>query len=146
MVNESCLPDCLYRTQHFYEMSDRVIRFPESLCRETLEEYPWLVLTGSWILPQHLRFFEGVYDEIKLDGRVSLNKPEKFNEVLKSYIFKTSLSPDKIGGGPAYVRFPIEISDTFYQTTLECDKKCMTCNFCRDYFNRHYNEYVHETI
>jgi hypothetical protein len=146
MINESCLPDCLYRTQHFYEMSDRVISFPESLCRETLEEYPWLALTGSWILPQHLRFFEGTYDEIKLDGRVSLNIPEKYNDVLKSYIYKTSLSPDQIGGGPASVRFPIKISDTFYQTTLECDKNCMTCNFCRDYFNRHHNEYVHETI
>jgi hypothetical protein len=39
---------------------------------------------------------------------------------------------------PASVIFPIEISDGFYKTTLECDKNCLTCDFCRNYYNQHY--------
>jgi hypothetical protein len=144
LVNESCLPDCLHRSQHFYEMSRREIQFPQSLCRETLREYPWLVLTGSWILPQHLHFFRGLYDGIKLAGRVSLSTPAHYFKVLESYINKTSLSPDLIGGGPASVTFPIDISESFYKTTLECDKNCLTCDFCRNYYNLHFEKQIHE--
>jgi collagenase-like PrtC family protease len=45
LVNESCLPNCLSRTQHFYEMSNREIQFPKSLCHETIAENPWITLT-----------------------------------------------------------------------------------------------------
>ena len=146
MVNESCLPDCLFRTQHFYEMADRKIHFPKSLCNETLRDYPWMALTGSWILPQHLRFFEGLYDEIKLAGRVSLNKPSLLTEVLEAYIFGKHLLPHQIGGGPAALTFPMEITDDFYQSTLKCDKNCLSCDLCRDYFERNCREQIHESV
>jgi hypothetical protein len=64
MVNESCLTDCSLRTQHFYEMSNPEITFPKSLCEGILKAKPWLRLTGSWILPQHLDLFSGCYDEV----------------------------------------------------------------------------------
>ena len=134
LVNESCLPSCLFRTQHFFEMADRNNSHPESLCDEVLDKTPWLRLTGSWILPQHLYFFYGLYDELKLAGRVSLRNPDDYFEVLESYITLRSLKENKIGGGPASIPQNIYISDDFYKYTLYCDKNCNHCSVCKDYW------------
>ena len=134
LVNECCLPDCLFRTQHFFEMCS----FPEprSLCDEMLERKPWLRLTGSFVLPQHLHLFDGCYDELKLAGRVSLQKPGDYFRTLNAYLDRTPLSPDRIGGGPAAPSFSLEIEQDFYAATLDCDRRCQECSICRDYYER----------
>ncbi len=134
LVNESCLTNCIFRTQHFYEMSVPEIKFPHSLCARMLSEKPWMRLAGSWILPQHLHFFEGIFDEIKIDGRISLQQPERYFEVLKSYIDQTPLQPHQIGGGPASIYSPVNIESDFYKYTLFCRKNCDSCNVCKDYW------------
>jgi hypothetical protein len=112
MVNEACLGGCPYRTQHFFERGHGDW-FPESLCGPLLEVQPWLRLTGAWILPQHLRFYEGVYDRLKLAGRVTLQDPQKYVAVLGAYVNRRSMTPDAIGGGPASVLQAATISDEF---------------------------------
>jgi hypothetical protein len=134
MVNEACLSACVYRTQHFYEMSNPEITYPRSLCNKLLEQKPWLRITGGWVLPQHLYLFDDLYDEIKLSGRVSLQKPEKYIRVLDSYIHKKDLFPHEIGGGPASVGLPIKIKTEFYQYTLSCAKNCSECTICQEYW------------
>jgi len=57
IVNESCIPACPFRIQHFYEMPGSK-KYPESLCRDLLKEFPWLTLSGSWVLPQHLHYYD----------------------------------------------------------------------------------------
>jgi len=83
LVNEACLPGCLFRTQHFYEMGYSE-DFPESLCQQTLEERPWLRLTGAWVLPRHLGYYDGLYDALKLAGRVTLRDPARYMNVLSA--------------------------------------------------------------
>ncbi len=139
MVNESCVSSCVFRTQHFYEMSNPSIIYPESLCHDLLKKHPWLRLTGSWILPQHLDLFEGLYDEIKLSGRISLQQPEHYFRVLGSYIDKQLLLPHEIGGGPASVNIPMNIEREFYKYTLQCKKNCTNCSVCSDYWNQRNN-------
>jgi hypothetical protein len=139
MVNESCVPYCIYRTQHFYEMSNPSIVYPGSLCNDLLKKKPWLRLTGSWILPQHLDFFDGLYDEIKLSGRVSLQQSENYIKVLGSYIDRKMLYPHEIGGGPASVNIPIKIEREFYRYTLYCKKNCTTCTVCSEYWKQRVN-------
>jgi len=137
LVNESCLASCIYRTQHFYEMSRPEIVYPHALCNNLLIKYPWLRLTGGWILPQHLYFIDGLYDEIKLAGRVTLQNPDNYIKVLDSYIHKKPLNPNEIGGGPASIGFPLDIEKNFYEYTLNCDKNCFNCLVCNDYWNKH---------
>lgn len=72
---------------------------PQSLCDETLEKQPWLRFTGAWVLPQHLHFYDGLYDDLKLAGRVTLKNPADYRRVLDAYVHKKPLTPDKIGGG-----------------------------------------------
>jgi hypothetical protein len=134
MVNEACIPSCVYRTQHFFEMSDRNNMHPHSLCNDILKQHPWLRLTGSWVLPQHLYLFEGLFDEIKLSGRVSLQRPERYINVFDSYIFRHTLGPHEIGGGPASVNIPLKITADFYQYTLNCNKHCSACTICSEYW------------
>jgi hypothetical protein len=135
IVNEGCLPGCLYRTQHFYEMGYGDF-FPASLCLPLLEMQPWLRLTGAWVLPQHLAFYDGLYDTLKLAGRVTLRDPIRYLTVLGAYVERKPLLPRDVGGGPASVVAPIGISDSLFETILNCDKNCFRCSTCRDYYNR----------
>jgi len=130
IVNESCLAGCPYRTQHFYEMTSG-FKLPDSLCRELLEQKPWLRLTGAWVLPQHLHLFDKLSDEFKLAGRVTLRNPDSYRRVLGAYIRRTGLRPDEIGGGPASVNWQVDISEEFYLRTLLCGQKCNSCDACR---------------
>ncbi len=134
IVNEACLPDCLFRTQHFFEMAVSS-EYPPSLCEDLLKNKPWLRLTGAWVLPQHLSLYQGVYDELKLAGRVTLRNPENYRRVLGAYLSRKHLFPNEIGGGPASVPEPIEITKDFYETTLSCGRRCHSCSVCADYLS-----------
>ncbi|MDO8847300.1 MAG: hypothetical protein Q7W51_02780 [Coriobacteriia bacterium] len=133
MVNEGCLPGCVYRTQHFFEMNSSH-PMPASLCAGLLEREPWLALTGAWVLPQHLDLFDGLYDEVKLDGRVTLADPVHYLRVLSAYVNRTPLELAEIGGGPATAPCVPAITRDFYAHTLTCAKTCATCEVCREYF------------
>ncbi|MDP3000837.1 MAG: radical SAM protein [Bryobacterales bacterium] len=134
IVNEACLPGCPYRVQHFHEMCAGVA-FPLSLCRELLEREPWMRLTGAWVLPQHLHYFDGLYDELKLGGRVTLRHAGTYRRVLQAYVRRLPLSPHEIGGGPASVVQPLDIEEKFYARTLRCGLRCHECRLCRSYYD-----------
>jgi len=135
MVNESCLPGCLFRNQHFYEMAYSK-SMPHSLCDETLRQYPWLRLTSGWILPQHLHYYTGLYDSLKISGRVTLRDPQRYLKVLGAYIEGSPLKPTEIGGGPASVIEPIEIADTLFEHLLNCSKDCLSCKYCENQYRQ----------
>jgi collagenase-like PrtC family protease len=131
IVNEGCLPNCVFRIQHFYEMGTKT-EYPKSLCNEILNRKPWLRLTGSWILPQHLHFYHSIYNKLKLAGRVTLQNPDYYREVFDAYVFRKKRFPNKIGGGPACVKMPMHIEDEFFKKTLNCNKLCNTCLICKE--------------
>lgn len=135
LVNEACLPYCPFRAQHFREMAE-LDGDPKSLCLDLLVQQPWLRLTASWILPQHLTMFRGVYDELKLAGRVTLQDPKRWRNVVESYVKRRKLLPHEIGGGPASVLAPIDIPDDLYRYTLECGQQCHQCSRCADYYEQ----------
>ncbi len=135
IVNEGCLPDCLMRVQHFYEMG-YAEEIPASLCEPLLDKHPWLRLTGAWTLPQHLHFFDGLTRAFKLAGRATLHDPGRYLDVLDAYINRRALTPEAIGGGPASPVTPIRISDDYYRATLHCDKHCHSCAVCREYYEQ----------
>ncbi|MEM2145019.1 MAG: hypothetical protein QW279_06645, partial [Candidatus Jordarchaeaceae archaeon] len=135
LVNEACLPGCLYRTQHFYEMGYGNF-FPQSLCQPLLKAHPWLRLTGAWILPRHLAYYDGLYDTLKLAGRVTLQAPHRYLAVLAAYIRREPLLPREIGGGPASLLEPIDMPDELFAHILHCDKNCHNCTVCHDYYQR----------
>jgi MoaA/NifB/PqqE/SkfB family radical SAM enzyme len=132
--NEGCLPGCIYRTQHFYEMGIKDNPDPQSLCEQILSNQPWLRLTGAWILPQHLHLYDGLYDELKLAGRVTLSDPKRYLHVLDCYLNRITLYPDEIGGGPASLDKHLEITENFYTETLTCSKKCNDCIVCHNFW------------
>lgn len=134
LVNEACVSGCPYRVEHFHEMASG-FEDPRSLCDDLLAREPWLRLTGSWILPQHLPYYEDICDEMKLAGRVTLHDPVKYRRVLAAYIRRQPLAPHEIGGGPASPLEPIDISEEFVYRTSRCGQTCHSCSFCRDYYD-----------
>lgn len=135
LVNESCLPGCPYRTQHFYEMG-YCNEFPRSLCNELLADQPWLRMTGAWIPPQFLGYYDGLYDTLKLAGRVVLQEPARYFRVLGAYIRREKLLPVELGGGPASILLPIDIPASVFETIINCDKRCDLCRVCRDFYDQ----------
>ncbi len=133
LVNECCLPGCPFRVQHFHEMGCDLAH-PLSLCADLLKRQPWMRLTGAWVLPQHLHLYEGVFDDLKLGGRVTLRTPQKYLRVLDAYIHRKPLQVDDIGGGPASMLMPLPISEAFFEKTLYCQRNCHVCTTCREYF------------
>ena len=136
LVNEACLPGCPCRVQHFQEMASSA-RHPRSLCDGMLARSPWLRLTGSWVLPQHLHLFDQIADELKLAGRATMADPAVYRRILRAYVRGQPLTPDAIGGGPASVLEPMQISGEFYEQTLTCGQRCHTCSTCREYHAAH---------
>lgn len=139
IVNEGCLPGCPFRTQHFFEMA-HAEGDPPSLCEDLLAREPWLRVTGSFVLPQHLHLYHGVFDELKLAGRVTLRDPDRYLSVLGAYVEGRVSLPAEIGGGPASIREPINIDEDFFAATLTCDHGCHECRLCRDYYENALND------
>jgi hypothetical protein len=135
IVNEACLSACPFRLQHFCEMG-RDLNAPPSLCTGLLDKFPWMRLTGAWVLPQHLHFYDGLYDELKISGRVTLKNPDHYFKVLDAYFYGKTLSPDSIGGGPASPVASLTISAEFYAQTLTCGHQCHQCKVCSTYYSR----------
>jgi hypothetical protein len=108
--------------------------YPQSLCRHQLIDRPWLRLTSGWVLPQHLKYYDGLYDRLKLAGRVTLKDPAKYRQVLGAYIRRDAIKPGDIGGGPAAFQEPVEVSDAWFEHVLHCDKDCTGCRVCQDYY------------
>jgi hypothetical protein len=135
MVNEACLPGCPYRTQHFYEMA-KANGSPQSLCNDLLDAKPWLRLTGAWVLPQHLDLYAGLFDHLKLAGRVTLKDPPDYRRVVDAYLGGRPLTPDAIGGGPASLLAPMAIHADFFAHTLDCHQQCHRCDHCREYYRK----------
>jgi collagenase-like PrtC family protease len=133
LVNEACLPGCLFRTQHFYEMGYSE-DLPASLCQQMLEERPWLRLTGAWVLPRHLGYYDGLYDTLKLAGRVTLRDPARYMNVLGAYVDRAPILPRDIGGGPASPVEAIDVSDEWFGFVLHCDKRCHVCSVCQEQY------------
>jgi len=135
IVNEACIPGCPYRTQHFYEMGYGDF-YPQSLCQQMLDERPWLRLTGAWILPRHLSYYDGLYDTLKLAGRVTLRDRTRYLAVLNAYVHREDILLRDIGGGPASVLDPIDVPDALFEYILRCEKDCHVCSVCRDYYEQ----------
>lgn len=136
IVNEACLPGCPFRTQHFFEMAYSKDSRPQSLCQSILQKYPWLRLTGAWILPQHLHYYDGLYDTLKLAGRVTLQDKDRYFMVLDAYVNRKPLLPRDIGGGPASILTPLSVTDELFEFLLHCDKDCQNCSVCRNFYDR----------
>lgn len=139
LVNEACIPGCPFRTQHFYEMGYGDA-FPLSLCEQMLEEHPWLRLTGAWLLPRHLAFYEGLYDCLKLAGRVTLRDRHRYLTVLGAYVHRLPILPRDMGGGPASPVDGRDVSDEWFEFVLHCDKRCDVCSVCRDYYEQSHRD------
>jgi hypothetical protein len=86
------------------------------------------------VLPQFLHFYGGLYDELKLDGRVTLRKPEAYLHVLGHYVGRLPLRAHEIGGGPSSVLEPIEMSGELFEYTLTCGRRCHQCTRCPDFY------------
>lgn len=135
MVNEMCLPECVMRNQHTYElaMSQRFSLY----CSEIYAAKPWMVLLADWVLPQHLHLYDEIADEYKLVGRNALRNPEDYIHLLAAYIERRPIPWDQIEDYSYKAIFEdLEITEEFFKRVLFCKKNCSHCDYCRDYYEQ----------
>ncbi len=98
LINEGCFPFCPWRIGHMELDSAQTIEgtikelvygrntddYRQMKCRPYFNEDPAKILNSTWILPQDIKHYETLIDQIKLDGRSFTT--EKLIKTVKSYI------------------------------------------------------------
>ena len=96
-------------------------------------------LQGSWIRPEDLSRYEGLFSQVKLATRMHANP----RMVIKAYAdgaFTGSL-PDLLEPGHAALFRPYVIDNTrfpedWFDTVSACDKRCHECTYCAEVLER----------
>ncbi len=145
LANSGCLSFCAFQTYHdnlvahhkYMQSSDE--RFP-SPCWEYLHglsenEALAKILSSNWIRPEDVKKYELYFDEMKLAARMH-SSPRR---VISAYargrfsgnlldLFEPSYST-MFHGTVLDNRL---VPDDFFETTSTCEKKCDTCDYCKN--------------
>jgi len=96
IINEGCLTGCPYQISHQIHSStfppdcltkyDQDFKFGIAKCKHITVVEPWRFLDSNWILPRHLKNYEGLIDTFKITGRDDSTKT--IINTLKAYAFE----------------------------------------------------------
>lgn len=147
LANSGCMRFCSAQTFHdnvvahdlsIAEMANKQ-DFNAAKCWDFYEkdQNQWKMLRNTWIRPEDLHHYEGIFDVAKLATRMT-NRPLS---VVNAYINKlyrgnlldllepnhTSLLKDHYVSNTL---FPLD----WFEKTSECNKDCTTCKYCESIF------------
>jgi len=145
LANSGCLRFCSGQTFHdnlvaHEDEVDETVNIPgwtPHVCWAYLREpdnWP-VILQSTWIRPEDLHHYDGLFDTVKLATRMS-SRPRL---IIQSYAnrrfrgnlldlfepgFSPALAPSLIDND----KFPLD----WFGRTSTCDRKCHRCTYCRD--------------
>ncbi len=152
LVNDSCLPDCVYRIQHANAVGhvgclnyEEYEEFGKDInlvfirqCGKLYKESPWLFFKSSFIRPDDIKYYEGIVDSIKIVDR--MGSTGEILNIIDAYS-KDTYSGDLLDlvfvGKAALRKKGITIlngmmPEDFFAKITSCSKDCMECNYCRN--------------
>ena len=147
LANSGCMPHCAFQTFHDnlvahqdvnYENDTSWMGLPSPCHRfiSSMKAADGLAyfLSGNWIRPEDIRYFENRFEEIKLATRMH-DSPRR---IISAYVrgrYKGNLldltEPSFSRDFPYTVIDNTLIPDSFFDTVSTCDKKCTTCGYCK---------------
>lgn len=152
MLNEGCLPNCLFRISHFDCLA--ILKDDEEIgkynnqhfelgCHESYNADKSLFLKTPIIRPEELKYYDGIADKFKLVGRTTSTR---INEMrLRAYIERSYDGDFGIfSDNPSFRKVMTEqkisiqnkkISDEFAASRFDCTKDCNVCQRCKTEFD-----------
>ncbi|MFO7956674.1 MAG: hypothetical protein R6X33_06200 [Candidatus Brocadiia bacterium] len=149
LVNSGCLAFCSGQTFHDnlvaheqeVDETDNVSDWvPHTCWRYVRDRRHWpALLQASWVRPEDLHHYEGLFDQVKLATRMH----DRPRTVLHAYservhrgnlldLFEPGFSPALAPHIIDNARFP----DDWFERTSECGRRCEECDYCRDVLER----------
>lgn len=151
MLNEGCLPNCLFRVSHF----DSVAMSTQGEIKENLEKYnlahfdmgcrvsygnePELSLKTTTVRPEDIKYYEEIIDTFKIVGRTT---PTYINELRVKAYSSQNYNGDylKLIDNPiiseVFSKKKVEIPnkkfpDNYMEVKFNCTKNCFKCDYCK---------------
>ncbi|MGE0085405.1 MAG: hypothetical protein AB7S75_13405 [Desulfococcaceae bacterium] len=146
LANEGCLYQCPFKPAHDAHIALLSTHLPVDTfemnltygCMRYFRKNPWRVLTSPFIRPEDAEKYDA--DILKICGRTL--GPHFLMKTVSAYIeknFSGNLPEllDTTGWMAEEYFIPNhELPDDFFQTVTGCSKKCESCGYCRNLFDR----------
>ena len=149
LANSGCLAFCAGQTFHDnlvahereVAVADNIDGFMPYTCWRLLADRAnWpLILRGTWVRPEDLHHYEGLFETVKLATRMH-DRPWV---VLRAYAegrWAGNLL-DLLEPGYARALAPFVIDNTrfppdWFERTISCGRRCESCDYCREVLDR----------
>ncbi len=97
------------------------------------------VLQNSWVRPEDLHRYEGLFDTVKLATRMHRLPGLVIGAYVRGRYYGNLLDLCEPGFGPAFVPYVIDNSAfpaDFFDHVTACDKRCHECGYCQSVLER----------
>lgn len=149
LVNSGCINFCPVQLFHDNVISHEVEVFSKANILEDIPGNCWsfyrntenwkYLITGSWVRPEDLHYYEEFFDTVKLATRINQN-PEK---VIKAYYeerYDGNLL-DLFEPSHSKILYPYIIEnskfpDNWFEKIIKCGKLCQNCSYCQEIFKK----------
>jgi len=149
LVNSGCMRDCSGQTFHdnlvahetAVAENDNIDGFMPYACWNLLRDRSnWpVVLQSTWIRPEDLHHYDGLFDVVKLATRLH----DRPHIVIRAYANRryrgNLLDLLEPGYSPAFAPHILD-NDAFpsdwFERTATCDRRCHTCSYCAQTLER----------
>ncbi len=148
LANSGCMRDCSGQIFHDNMVAheseiakQKNIKLLPYACWNYLKDpknFP-AVLQNTWILPEDIDRYEGLIDTVKLATRAHALPGMVIDAYARRRYLGNLLDLFEPGFSPAFAPYVIDRSKLpadFWERTVECDKACEKCEYCRTVLER----------
>lgn len=144
LANSGCFINCSGQTFHdnmvaheaqICEM-DNIKDFTPYVCWRSLKNREnWhMVLENTWVRPEDLHNYEGLFDTVKLATRMHIHPAMVIGAYARGYHYGNTLDLFEPGFGRAFAPYIINNSafpKDWFERTTACKKNCHECGYCK---------------
>ncbi len=143
LANSGCMRDCSGQIFH----DNMVAHEAEIAKQKNIDFMPYMcwnylkdknnrpaVLQNTWVRPEDIDRYEGLVDLVKLATRAHALPGMVIAAYAKRRYYGNLLDLFEPGFSPAFLPYVVDsskIPEDFWRVTVECDKRCDRCSYCR---------------
>ncbi len=145
IANDSCLVNCPNEICHNNFCTYEGGSLTSFDCEDVISGKPWYAFHQGEIVPANLRYFKGIVDIVKLEGRAALtdnmiNLVKQYATQIDSYEYPNKYLRTVCPMYPFYVPYvmgkePPEV----FEKVSKCSTNCEECGYCYKKWKEYYN-------
>ena len=149
LANSGCFAFCSGQTFHDNTVAheaeicevDNIKDFNPYVCWRNLKEREnWhMVLQNTWVRPEDIHNYEGLFDTVKLATRMHTHPAMVIGAYVRGYHYGNTLDLFEPGFGRAFAPYIIDnkaFPDDWFERTTSCKKNCHECGYCKKVLDR----------